>query len=253
MEMTEAIAMRGTVSLASLPEHLRALIGVRDGKENVGMDDLLIPRLCVCNSLSPQRQKTHESYIKGLEEGQLFNSLTSQVYGERATVIPLFFFKNYIKFKDIKEGGGVLAQYASKDDVPAEELSWNNAAGRPQTTEFKNRMCMIDCGEGNWQPIVVSFKSTGIKQAKKWNSFINMIPLPAYARYYTLTGAPMQRNNNNYFGITVLPAEFCPQAVIDAAKNMFDGLQQKGYKVDDSGLDPDQADEGDSDFDTKDM
>lgn len=250
--MTEAIATRGPASLAQLPEHLRALVGVRDGKENVGMEDLLIPRLCVCNSLSPQRNKTHESFIKGLEEGQLFNSLTGQIYGERATVIPLFFFKNYIKFKDIKEGGGVLAQYTDRSQVPDEELSWNNAAGRPQTTEFKNRMCMVDAGDGNWQPIVVSFKSTGMRQAKKWNSLINMIPLPAYARFYTLVGTPMQKNNNSYFGITVQPAEFCPQAIIDAAKNMFDGLQQKGYKVDDSGLDHDQASD-DTSFDEKDM
>ncbi len=252
--MTEAIATRGLVSLASLPEHLRALVGVRDGKENVGMEDLLIPRLCVCNSLSPQRQKQNEAYIKGLEEGDLFNSLTGQNYGQQVTVIPLFFFKNYIKFKDIKDGGGVLAQYAKREEVPDEELSWNNPTGKPLTTEFKNRMCMIDVGEGNLQPIVVSFKSTGMKDAKKWNSLINMVPLPAYARFYGLVSSPRAKNNNNYFGIAVQPGEFVPQAILDSAKAMFDGLQNRGFKVDDSGLDHDQAAEGgDTSFDDKDM
>jgi hypothetical protein len=250
--MTNELATRGPVSLASLPEHLRAVAGVRDGKENVGMEDLLIPRLCVCNSLSPQRQKAHESYIKGLEEGNLFNSLTGQNYGDRVKVIPLFFFKNYIKFKDIKDGGGVLAQYAGRDEVPDEELSWNNPTGKPLTTEFKNRMCMIDVGEGNWQPIVVSFKSTGMKDAKKWNSLINMIPLPAYAREYALVSSARSKNNNNYFGIAVQPDAFVSKEVLDSAKALFDSLQSRGFKVDDSGLDRDEA-AGDASFDEKDM
>lgn len=216
------------------------------------MEDLLIPRLCVCNSLSPQRNKQHESFIKGLEEGHLFNSLTGQNYGDDATVIPLFFFKNYIKFKDIKDGGGVLAQYGRREEVPDEELSWNNPTGKPLTTEFKNRMCMIDTGEGNWQPIVVSFKSTGMKDAKKWNSLINMIPLPAYARVYKLVSSPRTKNNNSYFGIAVQPAEFVTKEVLDSAKALFDSLQSKGYKVDDSGLDREEAAD-DTSFDEKDM
>jgi hypothetical protein len=248
------LATRGTASLAALPEHLKALVGVRDGKENVGMEDLLIPRLCVAQQLSPQIDKTKEQFIKGLEQGQLFNSLTGHIYGDEATVIPLFFFKNFIHFKPIRDGGGVLAQYATKDDVPKELIEWGSgdkAGTPPQVTEFKNRMCMIDSGDGNWQPIVVSFKSTGMKFAKKWNSLINMVPIPAYGRLYTLKAVAQAKGNNSWFAISPVPAEFSPQPVCEAAKAMFDGLQQKGYKVDDTGLDHDEA--GDPSFDGADM
>lgn len=254
--MTEAIATRGPISLASLPEHLRALVGVRDGKENVGMEDLLIPRLCVGQQLSPQLDKTKEQFIRGLEQGQLFNSLTGQIYGEETTVIPLFFFKNYIHFKPIKDGGGVVSQYSTKEQVPPALLEWgqgDKAGTPPRVTEFKNRMCMVDAGDGNWQPIVVSFKSTGMKFAKKWNSLINMLPLPAYARFYKLRAVPQSKGNNSWFAIAPVPDAFSPQRIIDSAKAMFDGLQSKGYKIDDSGLDTDEAAGDDASFDEKDM
>jgi hypothetical protein len=77
------------------------------GTEEVEREDLTLPRIGIAQSLSPQRKKTDARYIPGLDEGQLFNTVTRQIYGEKVQLIPLFFFKQQMKFKDIDEGGGI--------------------------------------------------------------------------------------------------------------------------------------------------
>ena len=50
------------------------------GMENIKSEDLVIPRIKLCQSGSPQIKKSHELYIPGLEVGDVFNSLTGQVW-----------------------------------------------------------------------------------------------------------------------------------------------------------------------------
>src|SRR5271155_4629731 len=97
--MTE-LATINKGSLATIPEHLRADVGNRDGKDNVGQGDLLIPRLSLAQSMTPELKRTNENYNPDLEEGQFFNSVTGEIYGDSVTVIPLHFFKQYIQFAE---------------------------------------------------------------------------------------------------------------------------------------------------------
>src|ERR1035437_4670134 len=94
-------------ALAEVPEFLRAELGNQAGMENVEQGDLLLPRLGLCQALSPHKRKSHALYIEGLEEGQLFNTVTKEIYGEELEVIMLFFFKNRIKYFPIDDGGGI--------------------------------------------------------------------------------------------------------------------------------------------------
>src|SRR6185295_20140410 len=48
--------------------------------------ELKLPQLKICQSGTPQRKATQESYIKGLEEGSYFNDLTNQIYGPTVRV-----------------------------------------------------------------------------------------------------------------------------------------------------------------------
>jgi hypothetical protein len=234
--------------LANIPDHLKAFVGQRLGSENVEQDDLLIPRLCVAQSLSPQLKKSNEAYIPGLQLGDIFNSVTGEVYGnDEVTVIPLFFFKNYITFK---KGGGVEAMYAHANDVPRGELNFSTVNGEsvpPKTTEFKNRMCLIVRPNERPSPIVVSFKSSGIKAAKKWNSLINSTNLPAFARTYKLVVAEKQDGQNSWYVFNVLPDIFVPADFFNQAKEYFDQLSAGGYKVDTSGLDTEEREAGSDD------
>ena len=61
-----------------LPAHLAQDAGL--GNENVGTDDLAIPRLDLIQQLSPQIDKSSPKYIEGAETGHIFNTLTGEVY-----------------------------------------------------------------------------------------------------------------------------------------------------------------------------
>ena len=63
------------------------------GSENVGTDDLVIPRLEIVQALSPAVKKGDPGYIKGAELGDLTNSVTRKNYGESVLVIPVHYTK----------------------------------------------------------------------------------------------------------------------------------------------------------------
>lgn len=248
--MEDKLATTGTASLAAIPEHLRSAVGSHDGKENVGKEDLLIPRLCVAQALSPQLKKDNEAFIRGLQVGDLFNSVTGRVYGEKVRVIPLFFFKQYIHFTPMSEGGGIVAQYQKESEVPRELLEWKD--GRPPVvTEFKNRMvCVEDPETKELELAVLSFKSTGMKFAKKLNSLIMMVKnLPAYAKFYVIKSVKQSKGQQEWYGMAPFPDEWVPAAFFEAAKGFFQQLQDGGYKVDVSGIEEERepgSDDGES-------
>ena len=52
------------------------------GFEETSAESFAIPFLSILQSGSPQCKKSDGAYIKGAEEGMLFNSVTGDMYGE---------------------------------------------------------------------------------------------------------------------------------------------------------------------------
>jgi hypothetical protein len=238
-------------ALTVVPDHLKQFQGVEDAEANVGRNDILIPRLAVAQAgMSPQLKKNHELFIPDLEEGQLFNTVINEIYGDTATVIPLFFTKNYIEF----EGGGVLKvknMYQDISQVPKGGLDWSFEDGQrvpPAVTEFKNRMCLILSGSGSWQPIVVSFKKGENKFSDQWNSQIKFArladKLPCFAHTYTITSKIKTDGNKSWYVKVVSPLGFTPENIFAQANEYFNQLSQGGYTVDTTGVEPESTQEG---------
>lgn len=232
----KSLETRGTTALAEVPEWLRESKDDTAGKENVTKDDLMIPRLCVANALSPERKKGNEKYIQGLEDGQLFNSVTKEIYGDKVEVVPLFFFRHFIHFKPLDEGGGIVAQYNKAEDVPRQDLEWHGT-DKPVVTEFKNRMCAVRAKDGSWMPIVVSFKSTGLKFARQWNSLINLNKKASYSMSYTMVSVHQTKGSQDWYGIAPQGGgKWVSKDVYENAKVLYDNLQAGGYQVDTEGI-----------------
>lgn len=219
---------------AGVPEYLRQYAGNQAGLEEVSQEDVLVPRLSISQSNSPEVTKGDPKFIKGLETGHFFNSLTGEDYGVKVTLIPLFFFKQYIHFRDRKEGGGIEAVYQSAADVPKGGLDFVNGE-KPPVTEFKCEMCLI-VKDGVYDPIVASFKSTGMKTAKKWNALMRQVQLPAYARAYILDITNEKNTDGSWFGTAVTPSDFVPESFFTKAEQYFDNLRQAGVKIDTAGM-----------------
>lgn len=239
--MSNLATKQSPTALAEIPEHLRAAYGNRAGLEDVGREDVLIPRLALAQDLTPQRKKSNESYIQGLETGQLFNSVTNEVYGTEVTVVPLYFFKQFIEFKPMNEGGGVVAMYASMQDVPRGGLDFVDGK-QPRVTEFKNFMCLLIREDDAPVPIVVSFKSTGLKTAKQWISWSRMTNLPLYAKSYKLTSISRTKGSQEWAALKVTPGDFVPADFYQGAEKMFNELRASGVKYDTTGMSEENPD-----------
>lgn len=253
--MSTALEHQTKGSLAVVPDHLKKYVGMEDTEHEVGREDLLIPRLAVAqDGMSPQLKKQNELYIEGLEAGDLFNTVTLEVYGSAVRVVPLFFNKTYIEFAP--NMGGVVAQYKSEADVPAGALDWvtDEKGNKGQrVTTFKNRMCLIET-KGGWQPIIVSFKKGEVKFSDQWNSQIKFARandgLPCFGHTYTITSKLKNKGQQSWFVKTVQMDGFTPAALFEQAKSYFDQLRDGGYTVDTTGIEAERKeDEGDTSFD----
>src|SRR5271154_3374242 len=105
------------------PEYLAQLGAEITGFENMGQQDMTLPRLGLCQALSPQRKKSDPKFISDLEEGMFFNTITQHVYGSKLRVAPLLFYRSQIFFNPIDQGGGIRCQ------APDGKVGWGDPGG----------------------------------------------------------------------------------------------------------------------------
>lgn len=240
-----------------VPDFLRAEVGNQAGMEAVDQTDLIMPRLGLCQSLSPQRRKSDPAYIEGLEEGKLFNTVTKEIYGDELEIVLLFFFKNRIKYFPIDEGGGI--DCSSQNGLDGGRISpegcsacrfsiWGNGAkddehgnDAPECTLYHNYMAWIP-GEGT--PIAISYKATGLKGSKQLLASIRLTRLPMYAKRYKVTVVEMRDGSNVWFEKKVTPLGFVEKEAFIEMEKYFNALRATDFKVDTTG------EEGDVTFNT---
>src|SRR5574339_912133 len=107
------------------------------GLEEATMQDMILPRVAICQTMSEERKRSSSKYIEGLEEGKLFNSLTKEIYGDVVTFTPLFFYKSRIKFRPQEIGGGIECmnptgkQCALNNGGPCLHSAWGKNGEKP--------------------------------------------------------------------------------------------------------------------------
>ena len=80
------------------------------GLEKIGSDEMQIPFLRILQALSPQLNKQDSLYIKGAEQGDLFNTVSNRIYkaDEGMVVINVAFETKYLEFQLRSAGGGFV-------------------------------------------------------------------------------------------------------------------------------------------------
>lgn len=200
---------------ADLQEARPAYLAEREGQpirglEEVTAADMVLPRLTLAQSMTPQRQRNDPRYIPGLEEGMFFNSLTKKIYGDKVLVMPLFYRKTRIYFKDIDEGGGIICRAPHGNDCqlnnggPCLHSAWGKNGEAPACTEFFNYPSLI---YPTSEPIVVSLKTTGIKAGKEWNSLMRFRGADPFAGIYEIKAIPARnQTGQTYFTYAITNA-----------------------------------------------
>jgi len=214
----------------TLPDYMKQ--GNR-GAENVGTDDMIIPRIELIQALSPVRKKTDASYIEGAEEGMLYNNVTRVLYGETVTVVPVYYTKQFLVWKDRKLGGGGSNGFrgAFPTEAAARDAIAALAEEGLEVADTAQHFVLVQNGE-DWQEAVISMAKSKIKVSKRWNSLIRMTNTDSFSRAYKLSATTeTNARNESYFNFNITPLGFVPKALYDRAEKLYETVRTGSVKV----------------------
>ena len=145
--------------------------------------DLQIPFIRVIQALSPQIKKSDAAFIKGAEQGDLFNTVTGEVWkGEEGiNVIPCYQETKHLEFTPRDQGGGFVGEVPLSDP----NILKTTRQGAKETLPSGNELvksdqhyCMVLNKDGSAQPAIVDMKSTQLKISRRWKTQIAMQKIP---------------------------------------------------------------------------
>ena len=138
-----------------------AVMGNQGILGSIDPKDLLLPRVDVGQGLSPQ-VTSEKSPIK---VGDLFNSVTEEVYEKPLLIIPVKNEKNFIKWVPRNQGGGIVYRTDDpKDERVIQDTKWGEDGSKPVCTAYLNYLCILP---GQEMPVVASFHDTSYKAGRK--------------------------------------------------------------------------------------
>lgn len=136
--------------------------------------------LKLAQKMSPEIDKENASYIKGLEAGQFFNSMTKKIYGTEVNLIVLATRKNYALVDDDNKFKGF------SDTI---QPTWSrDVTGVLRSPE--GYKCVLNYGyvvvevsdvkdDGSFEPMVLTLKATDVRTARDWNTELKNLRLDA--------------------------------------------------------------------------
>lgn len=141
--------------------------------------ELEIPFIRVAQGTSPQLKKSDAKYIAGLNQGDVFNTLTKETWdGEKGiTVIPCYQATVYPEFIPEDQGGGYLGPIDPSDPrltQTTRQGAKEFLANGNEVIKTDQHYCLVLGEDGMTQKAIIDFKSTGLKVSRRWKTQIAM-------------------------------------------------------------------------------
>lgn len=214
----------------TLPDYMKQ--GNR-GAENVGTEDMIVPRIELIQALSPVRKKSDPAYIEGAEEGMLYNNVTRALYGTEVTVIPVYYTKQFLVWKDRKLGGGGSNGFrgAFATEAAARDAIAQLGEDGLEVADTAQHFVLVRNGD-DWQEAVVSMSKSKIKVSKRWNSLMRLTNTDSFSRAYKLS-ATVETNarNESYFNFNITALGFVTKDIYERAEKLYETVRTGGVKV----------------------
>lgn len=224
----EVAVQKGGAVSAAMPEFMKEFAG--QGGENIAVTDLLVPRLALLQSSSPQVVE------QGEKIGEFYHTVLEESLGSELKWVPIIYTKQLILWNPRESGGGILAR-----------ANWNNAkkefdAWQPSNTKFTVKLKGVkdpvvwdtkgsvkESGLLNWGtynpddeksqpaateihsflsvsldhmdmgPIIVAMQRTAVKPARKLLTRLSLSQAPFYGQKFLLTAVDEQNKLGEKF------------------------------------------------------
>lgn len=213
------------------PEYVR-VEGPGRGSENVGTEDLIIPRLEIVQALSPAITPNDPGFIPGAKQGDLINSASRKVYGDSVFVVPVHYSKLWLVWRDRQAGGGFLGAYGTPQEAEARAEKEGGQKAGVSIVDTPTHLCLlIDTKSGEVNEIMISMPRTKAKISRQWNSMIKLAGGDRFSRVYRI-GTQSQKNaKGTFYNFTVAQLGFPVRPVYEAAEKLYEAIQSGQRKV----------------------
>ena len=200
------------------PNELALQNGAPMGFEDEDTGDVIIPRVKVVQTLSPERKDKVKVFrvVNGertesvAEEGDIINSLTKEKLNGKVFV-PVFKFNNNVWWKDRSEGGGIKCM--AKDGRVGSMIDGTTLlCAQCRRCEFDNskqgKEALPTCTKyinffgffaGERMPIILSFSKTCYNEGKKLYSLAKVTMQNMWNYGYTMNEKLMAKGGNEWY------------------------------------------------------
>lgn len=217
------------------------------GFEEADASAYAIPFIQILQSNSPQCKRSDGAYVKGAEEGMLYNTVTGELYkGDTGIlVIPCHYSNRFIEWKTRESGGGFVAEHlpghglvTEKDDKGRDVLPNGHTL-----VDTRNHYCLLVKEDGTVEPVLITMSSTQLKKSRNWMSQMQGIKLkhpvsgqfvtaPMASRKYRLTTVPESNDKGSWFGFKVtLESVVEDRSQYDAAQEFASAVKSGSAKA----------------------
>ncbi len=231
-ESKELVGNVNTI-LEEMPDYLKGMEDDISGSEDVGKDDIVIPRLAVIQAISPEVDESDPAYIPGAKAGMMFNTLTRTLLTE-LLVIPVKFEKPFLAWRDRKKGGGFGGQYDTMEQAE-DAVSAMDSPTEWDIIDTPTNLCIAIPPEGRPYEISIPLPKSKAKVSRNWNSMIRLAGGPRFSRVYKITTVDDKNQaGDKYKNFRVEMVGFPSKELFEKAKEIYDLIMagEVKYKAD---------------------
>lgn len=228
-----AVAQRQSTAVATqddAPDYIKR--GAGRGSENVSTQDVVIPRIELVQAISPCVDKNDPAYIEGAEAGGFINSVSREYYGERITVVPVFFMKQYLVWKDRERGGGFRGAHNTMEEARARILEEPEREQDDfEVQDTAQQLVLIVREDGSSEEAMISMARTKLKVSKQWNSLIRMNGGDRFSRQYDLFGVADENEQGKFYNIGIVNNGYPSKDIYKKAEALYESVASGARNV----------------------
>lgn len=203
-----------------------------DGHEGIHNSDIKPPALKLAQSTSPETKRSKpDRFIEGLREGEFFNSLTKEIYGEdplKIIIVKPMGHRNVEFDANMKP-----VEFDIPDDDPRCGFTVSRIEGKlvrmkPKATKFLDFLVYVTMQDGKSRLMTMALKSTQLRKGVEISSIIRGNTLPCYAYEFTASSVAENFGDKSWYGWKFEPG-WPTEERYTAAENFY--KQFKNTKV----------------------
>lgn len=211
MTKSKAVAKKANSELESLSSFEEASSGMGTGRENVGASDLIIPRLTIIQSNSPQVVKSKPEYNENANVGMIWDVGLEEGWEGPLVFLPCHYVKQWLEWAPRNSGKGLInihdtpeiLEQCERDEKNKPVLSNGNYIA--ETAQFYGFNVTA-----NFRRTFLPMTSTQLKKARRLLTLSstevvergdgsNFTP-PLFYRQYVLTTVPESNAEGDWMG-----------------------------------------------------